>query len=51
MTEETNVRVRDLILEKKEINIISGKERKANYIEPLPCNLQFFRQIKRYFDR
>lgn len=51
VTEALNVRVRDLNLEKKEINVIGGKKRKANDIEPVPCNLQVLRQIKRYADR
>lgn len=51
ITEVLNVRVRDLIIEKKEINVIGGKKRKDNDIEPVPCNLQVLRQIKRYCDR
>ena len=51
ITEALNVRVRDLNLEKKEINVIGGKKRAKNDIEPVPCNLQVLRQIKRYADR
>lgn len=51
VTEALNVQVRDLNLEKKEINVIGGKKRKDNDIEPVPCNLQVLRQIKRYCDR
>lgn len=51
VTEALNVRVRDLIPEKKEINVIGGKKRKDNDIEPVPCNLQVLRQIRRYADR
>jgi len=51
VTEALNVRVRDLILEKGEINIIGGKKREDNDIEPVPCNVQVLRQIKRYADR
>ncbi len=51
VTEALNVRVRDLVLEKGEINIIGGKKRESNDIEPVPCNVQVLRQIKRYADR
>ena len=51
VTEALNVRVRDLVLEKGEINIIGGKKREDNDIEPVPCNVQVLRQIKRYADR
>jgi len=51
VSEAINVRVRDLILEKKEINVIGGKKRKRNDIEPVPCNLKVLRQIRRYCDR
>lgn len=51
VSEALNIRVRDLILEKKEINVIGGKKRKDNDIEPVPCNLQILRQIKRYAER
>lgn len=51
VTEALNVRVRDLITEKREINVIGGKKRKDNDIEPVPCNLQVLRQIKRYAER
>jgi integrase/recombinase XerD len=51
VTEALNVQVRDLNLEKKEINVIGGKKRKDNDIEPVPCNLQVLKQIKRYCDR
>jgi len=51
VTEGLNVRVRDLIPEKKEINVVGGKKRKDNDIEPVPCNLQVLRQIKRYAER
>jgi hypothetical protein len=51
VTEALNVQVRDLNLEKKEINVVGGKKRKDNDIEPVPCNLQVLRQIKRYCDR
>lgn len=51
VSEAINVRVRDLNLEKNEINIIGGKKRKSNDIEPVPCNLKVLRQIKRYCDR
>jgi integrase/recombinase XerD len=51
VSEALNVRVRDLILEKQEINVIGGKKRKSNDIEPVPCNLQVLRQIKRYCER
>ena len=45
VSEALNVRVKDLNLEKKEINVIGGKKRKDNDIEPVPCNLQVLRQI------
>lgn len=51
VTEALNIRVRDLVLEKKEINVIGGKKRKDNEIEPVPCNLQVLKQIKRYAER
>ena len=51
VTEALNVQVRDLVLEKGEINVIGGKKRKDNDIEPVPCNVQIIRQIKRYCDR
>jgi integrase/recombinase XerD len=51
VTEALNVRVRDLNLEKREINIIGGKKRKSNDIEPVPCNITALRQIKRYCER
>lgn len=51
VSEAINVRVRDLNLEKHEINIIGGKKRMSNDIEPVPCNLKVLRQIKRYCDR
>ncbi len=51
VSEALNVRVKDLNLEKKEINVIGGKKRKDNDIEPVPCNLQVLRQIKRYTER
>ena len=51
VTEAINVRVRDLSTEKKEINVIGGKKRAINDIEPVPCNLQVLRQIKRYAER
>lgn len=51
VSEALNVQVRDLNLEKREINVIGGKKRKDNDIEPVPCNLQVLRQIKRYCDR
>lgn len=51
VSEALNVRVRDLILEKQEINVIGGKKRKDNDIEPVPCNTQVLRQIKRYTER
>ena len=51
VSEAINVRVRDLILEKKEINVIGGKKRKRNDIEPVPCNLKVLLQIRRYCDR
>ena len=51
VSEALNVRVRDLNLEKKEINVIGGKKRASNDIEPVPCNLQVLRQIKRYCER
>ena len=51
ITEALNVRVRDLLIEKKEINVIGGKKRKDNDIEPIPCNLQVLRQIKSYCER
>lgn len=51
ITEALNVRVRDLFIEKKEINVIGGKKRKDNDIEPVPCNLQVLRQIKSYCER
>jgi len=51
VSEALNVRVRDLIPEKQEINVIGGKKRKDNDIEPVPCNTQVLRQIKRYAER
>jgi integrase/recombinase XerD len=51
VTEALNVRVRDLNLEKKEILVVGGKKRAKNDIEPVPCNLQVLRQIKRYCER
>lgn len=51
VTEALNVQVRDLITEKQEINVIGGKKRKDNDIEPVPCNTQVLRQIKRYAER
>jgi integrase/recombinase XerD len=51
VSEALNVRVRDLVIEKKEINVIGGKKRKSNDIEPVPCNTKVLRQIKRYCDR
>jgi integrase/recombinase XerD len=51
VTEAINVRVRDLNLEKKEINVVGGKKRAKNNIEPVPCNLTVLRQIKRYAER
>jgi integrase/recombinase XerD len=50
-SEALNFRVRDLNLEKREINVIGGKKRAKNDIAPVPCNLQVLRQIKRYCDR
>jgi integrase/recombinase XerD len=50
VSEALNVRVRDLNLEKREINVIGGKKRKDNDIEPVPCNYQILRQLKRYAD-
>jgi len=43
VTEAINVRVRDLNLEKHEINVVGGKKRKSNDIEPVPCNFQVLR--------
>ena len=51
VSEALNVRVKDLNLEKKEINVVGGKKRAKNDIEPVPCNLQVLRQIKRYAER
>ena len=51
VSEALNVRVKDLNLEKKEINVVGGKKHKDNDIEPVPCNLQVLRQIKRYAER
>ena len=51
VSEALNVRVKDLNLEKKEINVAGGKKRAKNDIEPVPCNLQVLRQIKRYAER
>lgn len=51
VSEALNVQVRDLILERGEINVIGGKKRKDNDIEPVPCNIGVLRQIKRYADR
>jgi integrase/recombinase XerD len=51
VSEALNVRVKDLNLEKKEINVVGGKKRAQNDIEPVPCNLQVLRQIKRYAER
>jgi integrase/recombinase XerD len=51
ITEALNVQVRDLIIEKKEINVIGGKKRKAIDIEPVPCNPQVLKQIEKYCDR
>jgi len=51
VTEALNVRVKDLSLEKKEINVVGGKKRAQNDIEAVPCNLQVLRQIKRYAER
>jgi integrase/recombinase XerD len=50
VTEAINIRVRDLNLEKHEINVVGGKKRKSNDIEPVPCNFQVLRKIKRYCD-
>jgi integrase/recombinase XerD len=51
VTEAINVRCRDLNLEKREINIIGGKKRKSNEIEPVPCGIEVLRRIKRFCDR
>jgi integrase/recombinase XerD len=51
VSEAINIRVRDLNLEKHEINVVGGKKRKSNDIEPVPCNLKVLRQIKRYCER
>lgn len=51
VTEAINTRVRDLNMEMGEVNIVGGKKRKSNDIEPVPCNIQVIRQIKRYCDR
>ncbi len=51
VSEALNVRVKDLNLEKKEINVVGGKKRARNDIEPVPCSLQVLRQIKRYAER
>lgn len=51
VTEALNVQVRDLVPEKKNINVIGGKKRKDNDIEPVPCDVRVLRQIKRYCDR
>ena len=51
VTEAINVQVRDLVPEKKNINVIGGKKRKDNDIEPVPCSTQVLRQLKRYCDR
>lgn len=51
VTEALNVQVRDLVPEKKNINVIGGKKRKDNDIEPVPCDIKVLRQIKRYCDR
>ncbi len=51
VSEALNVRVKDLNLEKKEINVVGGKKRAQNDIDPVPCNLQVLRQIKRYAER
>jgi len=50
VSEALNVRVRDLNLEKREINVVGGKKRKDNDNEPVPCNYQILRQLKRYAD-
>lgn len=51
VSEALNVRVRDLNLEKKEINIVGGKKREENEIEPVPCHIDVLRRIKRYAER
>jgi len=51
VTEATNVRVRDLNLEKREINIVGGKKRTSDDIEPVPCGIDVLKRIKRYCDR
>jgi integrase/recombinase XerD len=51
VSEALNVRVKDLNLEKKEINVVGGKKRAQNDIDPVPCNLQVLRQIKRYAEK
>ena|SRR5665647_331424 len=50
VSEGISVRVRDLNLEKREINIIGGKKRKSNDIEPVPCTLDVLKRIKRFCD-
>jgi integrase/recombinase XerD len=51
VSEALNVRVKDLNLEKMEINVVGGKKRAQDDIDPVPCNLQVLRQIKRYAER
>jgi integrase/recombinase XerD len=51
VSEALNVRVKDLNLEKQEINVVGGKKRAQNDIDPVPCNLQVLMQIKRYAER
>jgi integrase/recombinase XerD len=50
VTEAINVRCRDLNLEKREINVIGGKKRKSNDIEPVPCGVDVLKRINRYCD-
>jgi len=51
VSEAINVKVRDLVLENEEINVVGGKKRKANDIEPVHCEINALRQIKRYAER
>lgn len=51
VSEALNVKVKDLNLEKKEINVVGGKKRAQNDIDPVPCSLQVLMQIKRYAER
>jgi integrase/recombinase XerD len=39
VTEAINVRCRNLNLEKHEINVVGGKKRKSDEIEPATCSL------------